>query len=100
MDGAGGVIERAERRVDGAALRASVTSSQFAKKPTSAMGVNATIRFGREICGSLEEAEAREWLVTNGMGGYASGTIAGGMARRYQGLLVAALQPPVGRTQL
>jgi predicted glycogen debranching enzyme len=64
------------------------------------MGVNATIRFGREICGNLREAEAREWLVTNGIGGYASGTIAGGMSRRYHGLLVAALQPPVGRTQL
>src|SRR6266404_1822539 len=58
------------------------------------------IQFGREICGNLETAEAREWLVTNGIGGYASGTIAGGTSRRYHGLLMAALQPPVGRTQL
>ena len=64
------------------------------------MSINATIRFGREICGNLEEAESREWLVTNGIGGYASGTIAGGMSRKYHGLLMAALQPPVGRTQL
>src|SRR6266436_1104992 len=64
------------------------------------MNSNVTIRFGREICGNLEEAESREWLVTNGIGGYASGTIAGGMSRRYHGLLVAALQPPVERTQL
>src|SRR5712664_546465 len=64
------------------------------------MNSNVTIRFGREICGNLEEAESREWLVTNGIGGYASGTIAGGMSRRYHGLLMAALQPPVGRTQL
>jgi predicted glycogen debranching enzyme len=64
------------------------------------MNSKATIRFGREIFGNLEEAESREWLVTNGIGGYASGTIAGGMSRRYHGLLMAALHPPVGRTQL
>ena len=64
------------------------------------MNSNVTIRFGREICGNLEEAESREWLVTNGIGGYASGTIAGGMSRRYHGLLMATLHPPVGRTQL
>ena len=62
--------------------------------------VNATLEFGREFCGNLALAESREWLVTNGIGGYASGTIAGGMARRYHGLLIAALEPPVGRTHL
>jgi predicted glycogen debranching enzyme len=62
--------------------------------------MSAAIQFGREVCGNLEAAEAREWLVTNGIGGYASGTIAGEMTRRYHGLLVAALQPPVGRTHL
>lgn len=60
----------------------------------------AAVHFGREICGNLAEAESREWLVTNGIGGFASGTVATGMTRRYHGLLVAALQPPVGRTQL
>jgi predicted glycogen debranching enzyme len=60
----------------------------------------AEIQFGREICGDLCAAESREWLVTNGIGGYASGTVAGSQTRRYHGLLVAALQPPVGRTQL
>jgi predicted glycogen debranching enzyme len=60
----------------------------------------AEIQFGREICGDLAAAESREWLVTNGIGGYASGTIAGSQTRRYHGLLVAALQPPLGRTQL
>src|SRR5256884_4745717 len=60
----------------------------------------AKVQFGREICGDLAAAEAREWLVTNGIGGYASGTVAGSPTRRYHGLLVAALQPPVGRTQL
>lgn len=39
----------------------------------------------------------REWLVTNGLGGYASGTISGKVARRYHGLLVAALPAPLGR---
>jgi predicted glycogen debranching enzyme len=39
----------------------------------------------------------REWLVTNGLGGYASGTVAGLVTRRYHGLLVAALPAPLGR---
>jgi predicted glycogen debranching enzyme len=39
----------------------------------------------------------REWLVTNGLGGYASGTISGATTRRYHGLLVAALPAPLGR---
>ena len=56
------------------------------------------IKFGREICGHLETAESREWLVTNGIGGYASGTIANLLTRRYHGLLIAALNPPLGRT--
>jgi predicted glycogen debranching enzyme len=59
-----------------------------------------SIEFGREICGDLSSAETREWLVTNGIGGYASGTVAGLLSRRYHGLLVAALNPPLGRTLL
>src|SRR3954468_23972292 len=39
----------------------------------------------------------REWLVTNGLGGYASGTISGAITRKYHGLLVAALPAPLGR---
>jgi predicted glycogen debranching enzyme len=58
------------------------------------------INFGREICGNLEIADKREWLVTNGIGGYASGTIANVLTRRYHGLLIAALNPPLGRTLL
>jgi predicted glycogen debranching enzyme len=58
------------------------------------------IRFGREVTSVLGTALRREWLVTNGIGGYASGTIAMTNTRRYHGLLVAALQPPVGRTLL
>ena len=56
--------------------------------------------FGRDICGDLAAATRREWLVTNGIGGYASGTIAGVLTRRYHGLLLAALKPPLGRTLL
>lgn len=58
------------------------------------------LKFGREICNHLNISESREWLVTNGIGGYASGTIAGVLTRRYQGLLMAALKPPVKRTLL
>lgn len=58
------------------------------------------IEFGREICGRLTVAETREWLVTNGIGGFAMGTVAGLLARRYHGLLIAALDPPLGRTLL
>ena len=39
----------------------------------------------------------REWLVTNGLGGYASGTVSGVTTRRYHGLLIAALPAPFGR---
>ena len=56
------------------------------------------IDFGREVCGRIGVASNREWLVTNGIGGYAMGTIAGMLTRRYHGLLVAALKPPLGRT--
>src|SRR5579862_9647403 len=58
------------------------------------------IQFGREICGDLGSAEAREWLVTNGLGGYACGTVAGTLTRRYHGLLMAALPPSWHRTLL
>jgi predicted glycogen debranching enzyme len=59
-----------------------------------------SINFGRETCSNLNTAEDREWLVTNGIGGYASGTVAGLLTRRYHGLLIAALKPPLGRTLL
>jgi predicted glycogen debranching enzyme len=45
----------------------------------------------------LEALLSREWLVTNGLGGYASGTVAGAATRRYHGLLIAALPGPLGR---
>ncbi len=55
------------------------------------------IRFGREITGDLNAALRREWLVTNGIGGYAMGTPLMTRTRRYHGILVAATQPPAVR---
>jgi predicted glycogen debranching enzyme len=61
---------------------------------------DTAITLGRAVCGNLAEAERREWLVTNALGGFASGTIAGTLTRRYHGLLIAALKPPLQRTLL
>jgi 4-alpha-glucanotransferase len=61
------------------------------------MGIPEMIRFGRAICGDLHEAERREWWLANGLGGYAAGTIAGSLTRRYHGLLIAPVEPPLGR---
>jgi predicted glycogen debranching enzyme len=55
------------------------------------------IGFGREIVGELAVAEEREWLVTNGIGGYGSGTVGCTLTRGYHGLLIAAVRPPVDR---
>ena len=59
-----------------------------------------SVEFGREVCGDLRAAETREWLVTNGIGGFSSGTVAGLPTRRYHGLLIAALKPPLDRKLL
>ena len=59
-----------------------------------------TLQLDPETFRHLEPAIQREWLVTNGLGGYASGTVAGVNTRRYHGLLVAALNPPVQRMVL
>src|SRR5690242_19268677 len=57
----------------------------------------AMIQFKKSISGDLADASSREWLETNGLGGFASSTIIGLNTRRYHGLLVAAAKPPVGR---
>ena len=46
---------------------------------------------------SLEEGIKREWIITNGLGGYCSSTIIGANTRKYHGLLVAPLTPPARR---
>jgi glycogen debranching enzyme len=58
------------------------------------------IHFGQGICTDLTAACSREWLETNGIGGFASSTIIGLNTRRYHGLLTAATKPPVGRLLL
>jgi predicted glycogen debranching enzyme len=58
------------------------------------------LNFGRDVCANIEAADSREWLVTNGIGGFASGTISGILTRRYHGLLIAACKPPLDRKLL
>jgi predicted glycogen debranching enzyme len=55
------------------------------------------MKLSRADFATPDVALAREWLVTNGLGGFASGTVAQANTRRYHGLLVAALRPPVDR---
>jgi predicted glycogen debranching enzyme len=57
------------------------------------------MRLGQQVCGDLDAACAREWLVTDGVGGFAMGTVGGLRTRRYHGLLVVATDPP-GRRML
>jgi len=56
--------------------------------------------FGREILGDIAEATRLEWLVTNGIGGFASSTAVGMNTRRYHGILVASRHPPTERLNL
>ena len=58
------------------------------------------IQFDSQVSGNVAEASAREWLETNGIGGFASSSIINLNTRRYHGLLVAATKPPVGRVLL
>src|SRR5262245_56488582 len=58
------------------------------------------LTLGRDQLGDLNVVTDREWLVTNGIGGFASGTVSGALTRRHHGLLVAALEPPLRRVLL
>lgn len=58
------------------------------------------IELNTEICTNFEKALSREWLETNGIGGFASSTVSGANSRRYHGLLTAATRPPLGRVVL
>ena len=55
------------------------------------------VHLDQTVTEDFDEAIRREWLETNGIGGWASSTITGAHTRRYYGLLVGALRPPVGR---
>src|SRR3990170_7124217 len=57
-----------------------------------------TINLGREALQRFNDVIGKEWLITNGLGGYASSTVLGINTRKYHGLLVAALHPPGDRT--
>lgn len=58
------------------------------------------ITISRAILSIPDKALSREWLVTNGIGGYASSTVIGANTRRYHGLLVASFPPPLERQVL
>ena len=55
------------------------------------------MRVNRMLLQDHARSSRLEWLETNGAGGFAMGTVAGTNTRRYHGLLVASLRPPVGR---
>src|SRR6266568_8578093 len=82
---------------------AGVLRCSWRVSPTGTSGVTAVtsgrlrrqrgmidISFGRQVCGSLEAAAELEWLVADGLGGFAMGTVAGLRTRRYHGLLAVA----------
>ena len=101
------VPQSARQAVDDCRLAAKV-------EPGDVMGENGLVAAGsarmRELIRKMPWGEAqvaqleplltREWLITNGLGGYASGTVAGVVTRRYHGLLIAALPAPLGRMML
>lgn len=55
------------------------------------------MEFGKSSWRNYERGIEKEWLLTNGIGGYASSTVIGANTRRYHGLLIAALKPPINR---
>jgi glycogen debranching enzyme len=57
-------------------------------------------KFDETKCRNLELSSRREWILTNGLGGYAMGTVSGINTRRYHGLLVASINPPIERMVL
>jgi len=58
------------------------------------------VRFDQSVCSRLDLTLSREWLETNGLGGFASSTVIGLNTRRYHGLLTASTTPPTGRVLL
>lgn len=82
--------------------RALGSQARPVAKPGPALDVRATfapvqVRFDAKICRDLTRSSKKEWLLTNGLGGYAMSTISGLNTRRWHGLLVAAMRPPAGR---
>ena len=90
---------------DGSGIGASHQTGWTAsgRKTSSAerrINMPEVIEVGREVLASPEDSLEREWLETNGIGGFASSTIWGMNTRRYHGLLTAATKPPLGRMVL
>src|SRR5262245_649495 len=61
------------------------------------LGLTRKLTFDQDQLGNPDRLLSREWLVANGLGGYAAGTLAGVITRRYHGVLIAALPAPLGR---
>src|SRR5205807_8730018 len=74
--------------------------SRVSNFSSPSLSAPSPVQFSPAICGELGQAERREWWVTNGRGGYAGGTRAGSLTRRYHGLLVAPVGSPLGRRLL
>ena len=64
------------------------------------MKSSPVLSLGRHLASAWPVSSRREWLVTNGLGGYAAGTVAGANTRRYHGLLIASIKPPTERVLL
>jgi predicted glycogen debranching enzyme len=80
------------------ALKAEAKKNALKKTPSKkAASANGGLVFGPDVCGDIDKALPLEWLEANGLGGYSSGSVAGANTRRYHGLLVASLKPPVSR---
>ena len=77
--------------------RAAQPRAASNSRPAAPLAAPCPVRFTRAICGDLGQAERREWWLANGLGGYAGGTIAGSLTRRYHGLLIAPVGSPLGR---
>jgi predicted glycogen debranching enzyme len=61
------------------------------------LGLTRRVTFNADTLSDPNHLLSREWLVTNGLGGYAAGTLAGVLTRRYHGVLIAAMPAPLGR---
>src|SRR5204862_2744783 len=98
-----GAARRARRCLSGRLQNASPAGETAHLNMTVCMHHPSITRIVRRVPWSADASRspepllAREWIVTNGLGGYASGTIAGVATRRYHGLLIAALPAPLGR---
>jgi predicted glycogen debranching enzyme len=93
--------ETFQQVIDPAELLRSASTLQPARRVTPSLtdpsALARRVTFSADQLRDPSSLLSREWLVTNGLGGYASGTVVGVMTRRYHGLLIAALPAPLGR---